>query len=113
MFLIDFLKIGKDIGRKEGENHQNHPTKTSTEKAWRAQKTCKEVKLLKREWKKIHEESRGAEREKAGGEGGKKVRQHLTGFSCFHCELPDDDFPDVRGRGRKGRGCGAKEKLKS
>lgn len=38
-----------------------------------------------------------------GGE--RKVRQYLTGFSCFHCVLPDEDFPDVRGRGRIGRGC--------
>ncbi len=43
-----------------------------------------------------------------GGE--RKVRHYLTGFDCFHCELPDEDFPDVRGRGRKGRGSGEKKK---
>lgn len=52
----------------------------------------------------MREESRGAEREKAEKRRGKKSQTvYLTGFSCFHCALPDEDFPDVRGRGRIGR----------
>lgn len=49
-------------------------------------------------------------KEKRQRRGGKsKVRQYLTGFGCFYSELPDEDFPDVRGRGRKGRGWGEKQ----
>lgn len=36
-----------------------------------------------------------------GGE--RKARRHLTGFSSVHCQLPDDDFPDVRELERKKR----------
>lgn len=40
-----------------------------------------------------------------------KVRQYLTGFSCFQCKLPDYDFPDVRNRGKGGKRRGGNKFL--
>lgn len=48
------------------------PTKPPNREARRNQKTRKEVKPLKLKWKKVQQESRGAEREKLRRGGGKE-----------------------------------------
>lgn len=70
------------------------PTKSSKKnlkrKVRRTKRTCKEVKPLKGEWKKIQEESRGAEREKAEegrGEKSQTVSKLALVASTVSCQM--------------------------